>query len=712
MKPGFVSTMGTFSLLAIAVSPVMAQQSAPSHPVNYLSTYFIDVEGGQATLVISASGESLLIDAGNPGSRDAERIAATAKQAGIDQIDYLLVTHYDADHVGGVKDVADRIPIRNFVDHGPRIPDQGVFPSPNYQAMVQRVDAAYGEARSKGRHIEVKPGDKLPIRGIDVQIVSGQDAILEHPLPGAGASNALCRNFVPQDEDKTENIRSVGMVISLGRFRMLDLGDLTWNRERDLVCPNNLLGTVDVYLTTHHGLNLSGPPVIVHAVHPRVAVINNGPRKGDSSETWKTLKSSPGLEDVWQLHYSVARPPNPAFHESSNNGGSEQNSPEQFIANLDENATHSPAYALKLVARPDGSFALTNPRNGFTKEYASQSRNAAALPAPKFHHIHINSVDPDKSLDWYSKYWPEGRKTTVAGFPAFQASDIYLLYTKVPRQAPGAFDKHLHRSEPQSAFWTFGSGVIDPAGLVDRLNKLDPKVFEFLPVYSGPNDRKGVIRSALAPQGDQLLTVTQLRERAEREKNSPPQARPGNQDFGYLVDPDGMLVEFNSAPEDNFWSHNHYWHEQPLCAANWYVDHLGMQLPLARDSKSGQMVPHERWEPCEVPIGEVGYPSFMPQGQLRIPIGTVRFANGGWAWYTRQCRDGRCGPGNDKTLLPSRGHVVDHVALAYPDLDAVMAHLNATGVPIFEGPYAFGDTRAIMIQDLDGLSLELIEIRP
>jgi catechol 2,3-dioxygenase-like lactoylglutathione lyase family enzyme len=265
---------------------------------------------------------------------------------------------------------------------------------------------------------------------------------------------------------------------------------------------------------------------------------------------------------------------------------------------------------------------------------------------------------------------------------------------------------------PQSAFWTFGSGVIDPAVLVDRLARLDPEGFQFLPVYSGPDDRKGVIRSALAPQGDQLLTVTQLQERAAREKNAPSQTRPGNQDFGYLVDPDGMLVEFNSAREENFWAHNHYWHEQPLCAANWYAEHLEMQLPPVRDSKSGQMIPRDRWDPCDVPIGEVGYPSFMPQGQLRIPIGTVRFANGDWAWYTRQCREGRCGPGNDARLVPSRGQVVDHVGLAYPDLDAVIAHLKATGVPILEGPYAFGQTRAIMIQDLDGLSLELIEIRP
>jgi hypothetical protein len=153
------------------------------------------------------------------------------------------------------------------------------------------------------------------------------------------------------------------------------------------------------------------------------------------------------------------------------------------------------------------------------------------------------------------------------------------------------------------------------------------------------------------------------------------------------------------------------WEAAPLCAANWYVDHLGMQLPPTRDPKSGQMIPHDRWDFCDVPIGEVGYPSFMPQGQLRIPIGNVRFANGSWAWYTRQCRSGRCGPGNDKPLSASRGQVVDHVALTYPDLDAVMTHLKATNVSIVKGPYEFGDSRAIMIEDMDGLSLELIEMK-
>ena len=361
-----------------------------------------------------------------------------------------------------------------------------------------------------------------------------------------------------------------------------------------------------------------------------------------------------------------------------------------------------------------GSIAVAALAFAFSTEYTVATRSqqsVSSLPLPTYHHIHLNSVDPERSLEWYAKYWPAGRKTSVAGFPAFQGGDLHLLYTKVGKQAPGGFDKNMHRSVPQSAFWTFGSGVVDTAGLVDRLTTLDRKRFEFLPVYAGPDDKKGVIRSALAPQGDQLLTVSQLKERAEREKSAPPAARPGNQDFGYLVDPDGMLVEFNSAMQDHFWSHNHFWHERPLCAANWYVEHLGMQLTPARDPRTGEMVARQRWEPCDVPVGEVGYPSFMPQGQLRIPIGNVRFANGTWAWYTRQCRDGRCGPGNDKPLAPSRGQVVDHVALAFPDLDAVMARLKATNVTIAKGPYKFGDTRAVMIEDLDGLGLELVETK-
>src|SRR3984893_6135794 len=310
-------------LAAVAAVLLVFSVTAYVQSQKTLNIYSIDVEGGQSTLFVSPSGESLLIDAGSPGERDAGRIVATAKQAGLARIDYLVVSHYDGDHVGGVKDVSDRIPIGTFVDHGPRVTPAGAAePTLQQKANLDRVDAAYADARAKGRHLEVKAGDNVPIKGLDVQIVSSRGQVITKPLAGAGAPNPLCRDFVSHPVDTTENINSVGMVIgAFGRFRMLDLGDLTWNTEHDLVCPNNLLGTIDVYLTTHHGLARSGPPALVHAIRPRVVIMNNGPQKGDSRETWDILKSSPGLEDIWQLHFSVQRPANLRFEETGQPGG-------------------------------------------------------------------------------------------------------------------------------------------------------------------------------------------------------------------------------------------------------------------------------------------------------------------------------------------------------------------------------------------------------
>ena len=153
------------------------------------------------------------------------------------------------------------------------------------------------------------------------------------------------------------------------------------------------------------------------------------------------------------------------------------------------------------------------------------------------------------------------------------------------------------------AFWTFGSTFTDTVAMYARLSKLDPKQFQFLPVYIGPDDNTGVHRSALGPYGDQILTLTQLRERAEREKAEGKTQITGatsNQDFGYLVDPDGMLVEFNLGPRENFWGHHHYWHEQPLCAVNWYVENLGMQMPQVRDAATGQLAPRPLDCQCDV----------------------------------------------------------------------------------------------------------------
>ena len=329
-----------------------------AQPRKALDVYFIDVEGGQSTLLVSPSGQSLLIDAGWPGARDADRITGVAKQAGITQIDYLVLTHYHVDHAGGVPELASRIPIRNFVDHGPTF---------DKLVNVPQYYAAYLTARDKGHHILARPGDKIPISGIDVQIVSAAAKTILEPLPGAGAAHTLCADFEPKDESKDarvggENKQSVGSVISLGKFRMADFGDLTWNKEHDLACPNNLVGTIDLYVVSHHGKETSSLPMLVHAMHPRVAVMNNGANKGGEIPTFETLKHSPGLEDLWQLHYGVEAGP--------------RNSPEQFLANLGVDGTketgvpsEAPSNYIKLSARPDGSFTLTNTRNGYSKDY-------------------------------------------------------------------------------------------------------------------------------------------------------------------------------------------------------------------------------------------------------------------------------------------------------------------------------------------------------
>ena len=311
-----------------------------------MEVYFIDVEGGQATLFVSPSGESLLVDTGWPdfGGRDAERIDRAARLAGVNEIDYLVVTHYHMDHVGGVPQLAARIPIRTFVDHGP-----SVETGPQADQLV----SAYQSVREKGKHLLAKPGDVIPIRGIEVLILTAAGNEISSPVPGAGAPNPLCAGAKRKDNDPSENAQSVGMLITYGKFRMIDLGDLTWNKELGLACPDNKIGAVDVYLSTHHGLDLSGALPLVHALHPLVAITNNGARKGGSPEAWQTIHSSPGLRDIWQLHYALE-------------AGQASNAPEPFIANLEE---HCQGNWIKLSAEPDGRFTVTNGRNGMTKAY-------------------------------------------------------------------------------------------------------------------------------------------------------------------------------------------------------------------------------------------------------------------------------------------------------------------------------------------------------
>jgi len=314
-----------------------------------LEVYCIDVEGGKATLWVSPSGESMLVDAGWAGfnHRDAERIAAVAKAAGVHKIDYLVITHYHADHVGGVPQLAEKLPIRNFVDHGA---------TTETGTQAATLYGEYGRVREKGTHLEVKPGDTLPIKGLDVQIVSAGGNLISSPLAGAGQPNPDCNGYQPPAADTTENARSIGMVVSYGNFRAVDLGDLTKDKEYGLVCPDNKLGTVQLFLVSHHGMDLSNSVPLVHALHPRVAIMNNGARKGGAAEVWQTVHDTPGLEDFWQLHYAIA-------------AGKEHNSLDPFLANLEEACE---GQWLRVAAEKDGTFTVYNRRNKLEKTYKNR----------------------------------------------------------------------------------------------------------------------------------------------------------------------------------------------------------------------------------------------------------------------------------------------------------------------------------------------------
>src|ERR1700730_3230350 len=414
-------------VFALAVSVAVAQTQPRG--AKTLDIYYIDTEGGQATLFVSPAGESLLVDTGNPGGRDTDRIQAAMADAGVKQIDHLVVTHYHVDHVGGLQELVKRVSVKHFYDHGPTVETQ--------REQVPGFQAAYAEIYGKATHTVLKPGDKVPLAGVDWQIVAAAGNVIRTNLPGApgaGRPNPYCADFKPKDiQTDLENGQSTSSVIAFGKFRTVDFGDLLWNVEGELMCPTNHIGTVDLYLTTHHGLDWSNSKVVVYALQPRVAVMNNGTRKGGQIEVFETLESSPGLEDLWQLHWSY-------------NGLLEHNAPGRFIANIDDQATiaelvanpptpstsrlgppqprqggppasapggtvapaviapggqgqppvsgtapspagrsgpgslgrgnaaaaHTPAYWIKVSGQADGTFMVTNARNGFSKTYKAR----------------------------------------------------------------------------------------------------------------------------------------------------------------------------------------------------------------------------------------------------------------------------------------------------------------------------------------------------
>ncbi len=415
-------------IVVIAVSLLRAQ----SKTTKPLEIWVVDVEGGKAALYVSPTGQTAVIDTGFPGARDLDRIMAAIADAGVKQIDYLISTHYHVDHIGNLVELAKRIPVGTFVDHGSTVegpdvpqvaPGADGVPVTKAREQIEGFQAAYAELYGKAKHLVVKPGDRVPITGLDWRIVTSAGHVLKSPpLPGGGKANPYCAGFTPMTGtaglNDPDDAQSVGSVIVLGQFRALDFGDMWRTKELELMCPANPIGTVDLYFASSHGAIASGSLPFVHAIQPRVAIMQNGTRKGGAPEPMQTILSSPGFQDLWQMHWSY-------------NALLEQNSPALYIANVEDAATiagvltapprgagpgrgaaapaqptpppasvqtpppaagapagpapagggrgrgnatgHTPAYWLKVSAYPDGTFTITNPRNGFSKTYAART---------------------------------------------------------------------------------------------------------------------------------------------------------------------------------------------------------------------------------------------------------------------------------------------------------------------------------------------------
>jgi competence protein ComEC len=345
-----VSSAVVGAIVALAFLVLAASSLALPEP-KPLEIYFVDVEGGQATLFVTPAGQSLLFDTGWPGNagRDADRIVAAAKKAGLSKIDFVLLTHYHVDHAGGAPQLLAKIPVGTFIDHGVnREPDDQ--PTEQSWENYQKLISGHNVKRTIA-----KVGDILPIEGLRAEIVSADGVLLQKLLPGAGAQNPACDKTEHRPVDQTENARSLGTILTFGKVRILDLGDLTWNKELELVCPINKVGAVDVFIVSHHGWLQSNSPALLAAIAPRIAIMDNGADKGGSPSSWDIVRKSAKLEDLWQLHFS-------------NEGGVAHNPGDSFIANL--RGPDGGNY-LKLSVWADGSLEVYNSRTRATKDYAA-----------------------------------------------------------------------------------------------------------------------------------------------------------------------------------------------------------------------------------------------------------------------------------------------------------------------------------------------------
>ena len=311
--------------------------------------YFIDVEGGQSTLIVTPAGESLLVDSGYAAQgRDSTRILAAMRDAGVTRIDQFLLTHFHADHMGGITELAGQVPIGVAYDHGELDANHGETPDAATVALYKKYVQAL-----PAHHVEPRVGTRLPLKGVDEALwVSSDRQTIKVPMKGGGRPNASCPAEARR-ADTAENTRSTGFFLRFGSFRFVDLGDLTGEPLYRLICPKALLGPVDVFLVPHHANDDGTYPAVIAAFQPRAAIVNNGPAKGGQAAAFNNLHAALPLDGVWQLHRAEA--------------AAVKNYPDRQIANLDTTT----AYWLEVVARRDGSFSVSNPRTGDIRMYAT-----------------------------------------------------------------------------------------------------------------------------------------------------------------------------------------------------------------------------------------------------------------------------------------------------------------------------------------------------